>query len=254
MLVSIMRLRGEVYGFWKLNRNVCRTSLKICVVKEKISESDIQCATKEIRLAPAWAMWPCQLWKTLSRKYANVNAWASNISFLWIPSNFRHLNLKSHTPNPVIVSSLAWNAVRDCLTKSGKWELVNYIESVKVTDTRITIKTGKPIVNMELTNHKEALRERIEESFKTFEIDKQREKLCLFENFCLCFREKSPLSFSSHSSSLQNSTNTGSFTHKKETLQTENQTTQALLDVFSQDKIEDRDVEILTTPGQKSAR
>lgn len=31
-----------------------------------------------------------------------------------------HLNLKSHTSNPAIVSSLAWNAVRDSLTKLGK--------------------------------------------------------------------------------------------------------------------------------------
>ncbi len=41
------------------------------------------------------------------------------------------------------------------------------------------------------------------------------------------------------------------FHDKKEALQTENQTTQALLDVFSVDKIEDRDVEILTTPDKK---
>ncbi|MDD2916712.1 MAG: hypothetical protein PHH70_02615 [Candidatus Gracilibacteria bacterium] len=88
-----------------------------------------------------------------------------------------HLNLKSHTANPVIVSSLAWNAVRDCLTKTGKGELVEHIESVKVTPTRITIKTGKPIVNAELTNHKEALKIRIDESFKTFGIPKSERKI-----------------------------------------------------------------------------
>lgn len=54
---------------------------------------------------------------------------------------------------------------------------MNYIESVKVTNARITIKTGKPIVNMELSNYKEALRERIEESFQTFGIIKQERKI-----------------------------------------------------------------------------
>lgn len=88
-----------------------------------------------------------------------------------------HLNLTQHISSPVIISSLAWNAVRDSLTKLGKWELVKYIESVKVTPTRITIKTGKPIVNMELSNYKEAIKERIEESFQTFGIVKTERKI-----------------------------------------------------------------------------
>ncbi|NDK19840.1 hypothetical protein GW819_03290 [Candidatus Gracilibacteria bacterium] len=88
-----------------------------------------------------------------------------------------HLNLTQHTSNPVVISSLAWNAVRDSLTKLGKGELVNYIESVKVTDSRITIKTGKPIVNMDLLNHKEAIKERIDESFQIFGIKKIERKI-----------------------------------------------------------------------------
>lgn len=54
---------------------------------------------------------------------------------------------------------------------------MKYIESVKVTDKSITIKTGKPIVNMELSNHKEALRERIDTAFKTFGIVKMERKI-----------------------------------------------------------------------------
>jgi hypothetical protein len=88
-----------------------------------------------------------------------------------------HLNLTSHMGNPAVISSLAWNAVRDSLTKLGKWELVSYIESVKITPTRITIKTGKPIVNMELSNHKEAIKERIEGSFQAFGIPKSERKI-----------------------------------------------------------------------------
>lgn len=52
-----------------------------------------------------------------------------------------------------------------------------YILSVKVTDTRITIKTGKPIANMELTHYSEVMKERIEEAFKTFGIAKQERKI-----------------------------------------------------------------------------
>ena len=54
---------------------------------------------------------------------------------------------------------------------------MSYIESVKITPTRITIKTGKPIVNMELSNYKEVIKERIEESFKTFGIPKAERKI-----------------------------------------------------------------------------
>ncbi|MDD5197370.1 MAG: hypothetical protein PHN60_00755 [Candidatus Gracilibacteria bacterium] len=90
-----------------------------------------------------------------------------------------HLNLTPHVSSPIIISSLAWNAVRDSLEKSGKGELVKYVESVKVTNTRITIKTGKPIVNMELSNHREAIKERIEEGFQTFGIAKMERKIVL---------------------------------------------------------------------------
>jgi len=48
---------------------------------------------------------------------------------------------------------------------------------VKVTDSRITIKTGKPIVNMDLLNHKEAIKERIDESFQIFGIKKIERKI-----------------------------------------------------------------------------
>jgi len=48
---------------------------------------------------------------------------------------------------------------------------------VKVTDTRITIKTGKPIVNTELSNHREAIKKRIEESFLIFGIAKAERKI-----------------------------------------------------------------------------
>lgn len=88
-----------------------------------------------------------------------------------------HLNLASHSNSPAIISALAWNAVRDSLEKLGKKELVSYIESVKVTDTRITIKTGKPVVNMELSNCKEAIKRRIEEGFQTFGIAKAERKI-----------------------------------------------------------------------------
>lgn len=54
---------------------------------------------------------------------------------------------------------------------------MNYIESVKVTGTRITIKTGKPIVNAELSHYKEAIKERIEESFRTFGVVKVERKI-----------------------------------------------------------------------------
>lgn len=54
---------------------------------------------------------------------------------------------------------------------------MKHIESVKVTDSRITIKTGKPIVNTELSNHKEDIRERIDEAFKTFGIAKMERKI-----------------------------------------------------------------------------
>ncbi len=87
------------------------------------------------------------------------------------------LNLTPHISSPVIISSLAWNAIRDSLEKQGKWELVTYIESVKVTNTRITIKTGKPIINTELSNYKETIKERIDEGFKTFGIAKQERKI-----------------------------------------------------------------------------
>lgn len=88
-----------------------------------------------------------------------------------------HLNLRAHTANPVIISSLAWNAIRDILEKQGKGGLMKYVESVKVTDKSITVKTGKPIVNAELTNHKEALKERINEAFKTFGVPAQERKM-----------------------------------------------------------------------------
>jgi len=81
-----------------------------------------------------------------------------------------HLNLRSHSSNPVIISSLVWNAVRDSLTKQQRGDLIVYVISVKVTDTRITIKTGKPVINTELSHHKEVIKARIEESLRTFGI------------------------------------------------------------------------------------
>lgn len=54
---------------------------------------------------------------------------------------------------------------------------MTYVISVKVTDTRITIKTGKPIVNMELSNYKESILVRIEEGFRVFGMVKQDRKI-----------------------------------------------------------------------------
>ena len=82
-----------------------------------------------------------------------------------MPSN---LNLRSHATNPAILTSLAWNAIRDVLTTIGHPEFVPYIESVKVSGKRVTIKTGKPIVNNELLHHREVMIARIEESFRKF--------------------------------------------------------------------------------------
>lgn len=88
-----------------------------------------------------------------------------------------HLDLKSHTTNPTILSSLAWNAIRDVLTKAQRWELLDYIESIKITEKRIAIKTTKPIVNHELSNYSEAIRERIDESFENFGVVKVERKV-----------------------------------------------------------------------------
>jgi hypothetical protein len=82
----------------------------------------------------------------------------------------KHLNLLSHSRNPAILSSLAWNAVRDSLNRQTKGDLMKYILSIKVTDTRITIKTGKPIINTELSHYRENIQVRIEESFRVFGI------------------------------------------------------------------------------------
>jgi len=87
------------------------------------------------------------------------------------------LKLTAHTTNPTILSSLAWNAVRDALTRIGRVELIAYIESVKVTDKRITIKTNKPLVNSELSHHKEAIRTRTEEAFQTFGVPKTERRI-----------------------------------------------------------------------------
>ncbi len=87
------------------------------------------------------------------------------------------LKLTSHTTNPTILSALAWNAVRDALTKLDRTELIDYIESVKVTEKRITIKTGKPLVNSELSHHREPIQTRIEEAFQTFGVPKMERKI-----------------------------------------------------------------------------
>ena len=49
-----------------------------------------------------------------------------------------------------IETALAWSAVKKTLTELGREELFDYIQSVKVTEKNITIKTSKPIVNEEL--------------------------------------------------------------------------------------------------------
>ena len=89
------------------------------------------------------------------------------------------LNLAKHTSNPAILSSLAWNAVRDELNMLGREDLTETIESIKITPTRITIRTGKPIVNQELSHHRESIRTRIEKAFETFGIKKVERKIVL---------------------------------------------------------------------------
>lgn len=88
-----------------------------------------------------------------------------------------NLILKKYSSDPTILSSLAWNAVRDTLTSINHPEYVTYIESVKVTDKRITIKTLKPIVNQELSHHREAILDRINAGFKTFGMVKIERKI-----------------------------------------------------------------------------
>ncbi len=49
-----------------------------------------------------------------------------------------------------IETALAWNAIKKVLVEAGREELFPYIQSVKVTEKYITLKTGKPLINAEL--------------------------------------------------------------------------------------------------------
>jgi hypothetical protein len=68
------------------------------------------------------------------------------------------INLASRTRNTEyydrshdIETALAWNAIKKSLHEAGRDDIFPYIKSVKVTPKYVTIKTGKPIVNEELT-------------------------------------------------------------------------------------------------------
>lgn len=49
-----------------------------------------------------------------------------------------------------IETALAWNVIKKVLVEAGREELFPYIQSVKVTEKYITLKTGKPLINAEL--------------------------------------------------------------------------------------------------------
>jgi hypothetical protein len=52
--------------------------------------------------------------------------------------------------NHDIETALAWNAIKKVLVEAGRDELFPYIQSVKITEKYITLKTGKPLINAEL--------------------------------------------------------------------------------------------------------
>lgn len=63
-----------------------------------------------------------------------------------------------------IETALAWNTLRKSLEKMGKWDLFEYIKSVKITEKYITLCTEKPIINAELRLILSELQEGIRES------------------------------------------------------------------------------------------
>jgi hypothetical protein len=63
-------------------------------------------------------------------------------------------------------TALAWNAIQKTLATAWREELFDYIQSVRLTEKSIIITTGKPVVNLELRNYREAIFARINEGFK----------------------------------------------------------------------------------------
>lgn len=69
-----------------------------------------------------------------------------------IDISIREKNPLYHDRSRDIETALAWNAVKKALHEAGRDELFPYIQSVKVTEKYITLKTSKPLVIAELNN------------------------------------------------------------------------------------------------------
>ncbi len=65
-----------------------------------------------------------------------------------------------------IETALAWNAIKKTLESQKKSEIFGYISGVRITETSITLTTGKPLINAELSLLREILRANINQSFE----------------------------------------------------------------------------------------
>ena len=72
--------------------------------------------------------------------------------FRLLISGMEKISLKTSSnfrTNRDIETALAWNAIKKALQNLGKDELFKYIESIKITEKYIILKTGKPLINQE---------------------------------------------------------------------------------------------------------
>lgn len=67
-----------------------------------------------------------------------------------IDISIRERNPLYHDRSRDIETALAWSAVRKTLFEAEREELFEQIQSVKVTEKYITVRSGKPIINSEL--------------------------------------------------------------------------------------------------------
>lgn len=59
----------------------------------------------------------------------------------------------------IIESSMLMHTCKECLKNQGRDDLNVYIQSIKKTGKTIYIKTGRPIVNTEISQYQKALQE-----------------------------------------------------------------------------------------------
>ncbi|GAB0174207.1 MAG: hypothetical protein HHAS10_00860 [Candidatus Altimarinota bacterium] len=65
-----------------------------------------------------------------------------------------------------IETALAWNALKKTLHEAGRDDLFPYIQSVKVTEKYVTVRTGKPLINLELLTFEKAFSESLDRFFQ----------------------------------------------------------------------------------------